>query len=1034
MRSKLLVLVLATAVLSVLPASADWQTATVGLGNSIQSVAVDPVKNRIFTANTLSGTVTVVNGKTNEVQTWTAGTQPTCLAVNPITGKLYVSINGSSTNDTVVVFDTLGNSLKKLPVKKEPTSMVIDVDNDRLYVANSGSDTISIFASDTLWFSYPVNNAPYSLTLNPVNHALFIRYTGSDTISTFNPGQYSIMHFRSGLGAQDITVNAAANMAYVANTSEDSVAVYDCSGIMPAFVKKIKVGDGPVRLVSDPGAKMVYVANMTGGYVTAINCSTNTAVLNVPVGSSPVNMAINPVTGKLYVGNNNVLNSLSIVDWRNGGTLETVALSHPARLVALNPVTNKIYVTYEAGNPDSLAVIDGSDYDNTKVTAKMYTCAAAVNPVTGDAFFVNYGSDTVTVIKSTGVIASIAVGDEPLAVAANPLTNKIFVCNYGSKSVSVIDGATYTLERTIEVDSLPYSIAVNPLTNYIYVGSWLASGSRIKVIDGKDWDTSSVQAGQKHSALAVNPATNRIYVCNYGSNTVSVIDGAHHALLAAVDAGTNPYSIAVNTVTNKIYVVNGSSNNVTVINGADNTAATVAAGAAPRWVAVNSANNKAYVTNFDAGTVTEIDGATNGTSTITVGANPAGIGADPVTGKVFVANNGSASLGVIDCASGRMITTVATDGYPGQVTVNPVNGKVYATCANPSGSITIVDQTVEQDTKVASYDIIHIVSGSAYSYIATSGTANFPGRAVNRWSPSKTKLQKSLFRLTTFGRDWHFADSPVTGDSISWSLSLSSWSSDSFIWGENILSYCAIDEQAAATNNLGVGTPFAGNNVSKPVYRIDYAAPTIAWWDSLADDNDSLNGYGPYTVRAVITDFSGVDYAKLYYQMSGKSWPSVTMTRASADTFIAELPAQTMTAGDTAVMSYFIGTSDHANSLNNSSNTISSNTRSFRLRNLTGVEGNPSDPALPRTFALQAACPNPSRGQTVIKYQLPKASNVQLQVYNVAGQLVKTVNEGQKPAGYHRIDLNSAQLSNGIYFYRLHAGEFSATKKLVVLK
>jgi hypothetical protein len=88
----------------------------------------------------------------------------------------------------------------------------------------------------------------------------------------------------------------------------------------------------------------------------------------------------------------------------------------------------------------------------------------------------------------------------------------------------------------------------------------------------------------------------------------------------------------------------------------------------------------------------------------------------------------------------------------------------------------------------------------------------------------------------------------------------------------------------------------------------------------------------------------------------------------------------------------------------------------------------------PKVFCLIGAYPNPARGATTIKYQLPEESQVRLEIYNVSGQLVKTVNEGQKPAGYHRIDLNSAQLSNGIYLYRLHAGEFSATKKLVVLK
>jgi len=215
------------------------------------------------------------------------------------------------------------------------------------------------------------------------------------------------------------------------------------------------------------------------------------------------------------------------------------------------------------------------------------------------------------------------------------------------------------------------------------------------------------------------------------------------------------------------------------------------------------------------------------------------------------------------------------------------------------------------------------------------------------------------------------------------------------------------------------------------MYRLDNATPTIAWWDSLADDNDSLDGYGPYTVKAVITDFSGLDTVYLHYNPA-KAYTG--MTRALADTFVGVIPAQILAYGDTAALSYMIEAQDHAQNPYGTFNYSATSQRVIHLRNLTGVAGNPTDPALPKTFALQAAYPNPSRGQMVVKYQLPKASNVQLQVYNVAGQLVKTVNEGQKPAGYHQKKNNDNTMANGIYFYQLKSGNFSATKKLLIVK
>ena len=56
--------------------------------------------------------------------------------------------------------------------------------------------------------------------------------------------------------------------------------------------------------------------------------------------------------------------------------------------------------------------------------------------------------------------------------------------------------------------------------------------------------------------MAVNPNTNRIYVANYGSNNVSVIDGASNTVVATVAVGSDPDGVAVNPNTNRIYVAN----------------------------------------------------------------------------------------------------------------------------------------------------------------------------------------------------------------------------------------------------------------------------------------------------------------------------------------------------------------------------------------------------------------------------------------------------------------------------------------------
>jgi hypothetical protein len=95
-------------------------------------------------------------------------------------------------------------------------------------------------------------------------------------------------------------------------------------------------------------------------------------------------------------------------------------------------------------------------------------------------------------------------------------------------------------------------------------------------------------------------------------------------------------------------------------------------------------------------------------------------------------------------------------------------------------------------------------------------------------------------------------------------------------------------------------------------------------------------------------------------------------------------------------------------------------------------------PNVPMTFALKQNHPNPFNPSTHINFDLPAPSDVSLTIYNVLGQQVKNYNEF-KSAGSHSIvwngtDNSGTQVASGVYFYRLDAGQNSATKKMMMLK
>ena len=89
---------------------------------------------------------------------------------------------------------------------------------------------------------------------------------------------------------------------------------------------------------------------------------------------------------------------------------------------------------------------------------------------------------------------------------------------------------------------------------------------------------------------------------------------------------------------------------------------------------------------------------------------------------------------------------------------------------------------------------------------------------------------------------------------------------------------------------------------------------------------------------------------------------------------------------------------------------------------------------LPGTFQLAQNFPNPFNPSTMISYQLPAASHIALKVFDMLGNEVATLVNETKEAGSYSATFDGSKLSSGIYFYTLQAGNFTATKKLSLIK
>jgi YVTN family beta-propeller protein len=731
------------------------------------SVAVNPMTNKIYIPSRGSlGTVTVIDGATNVTKTITTGTNPSVAVVDPVTDKIYVT---DQTAGTVIVIDGASDTVTAtVPVGTAPLALAVNPVTNKVYVANLNSNNVTVIdgATNNVTATVPTNaNNAFALAVNPVTNKIYVanNVTGAGNLTVIDGATNTPTPVAVSGSPQSVAVNPVTNQIYVC--SPGTVTVLD--GTNNSAITEVTVGTAASKILVNPVTNKAYVvnfANSPNNTVTVIDGTNNYTASTLTMGGTfPYTLAVNSVTDKIYVANFNLIgsagteSSVTVIDGATNSTTTLPAAGNGANtlIVALNPVTNKIYTSI----PGTVSVIDGAinaPVSTSPVPTGSSPNTVVVNPVTNKIYAPNSDSNTVTVIDvaTSSVTTTVSVGSQPAYAAVDPVTNNVYVTNLGDGTVSVIDSANDTVTNTVTVGPYPQSVAVNPVTQKVYVAHPFAAlsptvinGNTVSVIDETtETVTGTVTVGSIPAGIAVNEATNKIYVTNSADNTVSAINGATNSVTNTVMVGTGPQGIAANPVTDMIYVANTTFNNssnpgtISVIDGTSDTLiANLTAGIFPRVIAINSATNKIYVSNSNAGlsfpqggSVTVIDGTTNTATQIAVTAPtdpsanqqsfPWGVAVNPITNNVYVSNFNSRTMMVIDGASNAVTSTIpilgtplttncsnATNGScPQYVLLYPAVDKIYTNLSSsPSsvGSVAVIDvdghQTVPLTTTPA---------------------------------------------------------------------------------------------------------------------------------------------------------------------------------------------------------------------------------------------------------------------------------------------------------------------------------------------
>ncbi len=375
--------------------AASWQSsvaqvvvAKIAVGTSPDAIAVNPATDRIYVVNNCgndpncasSGTVTVIDGATNNTTTVNVGYQPEAIAVNSVTNKIYVTnLCGNDPNcsspGTVTVIDGASNNTTAVNVGYEPKGVAVNPVTNQIYVANRcGSDS-------------SCDNG----TVTAIDGA-------TNNTATVNVGAHP--------GA--IALNEVTNQIYVADGGQ-TVTVIDGA---TNNTQTVTVGFSPKSFALNLLTNKIYVVNVCGsdplcnfpGTVTVIDGVTNTTT-TVSVGREPAFAAVNPVTNQIYVTNAGPSSSGNTVTVIDGITLstKTVNTGTGPSAVAVNSATNKIYVA-DIGSGD-ITMIDGATDSVVYLGVGNVPVAEAVNTTTNRIYVANSPDDTVAVVAGASAAA-----------------------------------------------------------------------------------------------------------------------------------------------------------------------------------------------------------------------------------------------------------------------------------------------------------------------------------------------------------------------------------------------------------------------------------------------------------------------------------------------------------------------------------------------------------------------------------------------------------------------------------------------------
>jgi YVTN family beta-propeller protein len=281
---------------------------TITVGRMPTAVALNPKNNRVYVANGLDHTFTVIDGATDAIlATMPTFTTPTDIALNTVKNEIWVCESDSTGNLFAEAFNgTTFALIKRIALGVGTGRIAVHVHLNRVYVSNDASTNLSVIDGlhKTLLTTLTLPCSPYGLTVNTATNLWYVGSKGCIDGEVYvidaNTNTLTTTITSTGVSMNYATVDQTHNRVYLTDDVNGMYVVDGATNTLSGLITGLNHAHGVANIA---GSQKAVAANMGTNQMKTVNGLTRKVTGTTAVGMSPVGIASNGTTRRIYVAN-----------------------------------------------------------------------------------------------------------------------------------------------------------------------------------------------------------------------------------------------------------------------------------------------------------------------------------------------------------------------------------------------------------------------------------------------------------------------------------------------------------------------------------------------------------------------------------------------------------------------------------------------------------------------------------------------------------------------------------------------------------